>query len=461
MKTYSTIIIILTLVIGLHPVIGSPQHVYYFYIPYVNGNIPIQATIMFISPEKTEVALYRLEHGGIIVKHLINITIPKLKEFNVTVASGAYKIVANRRISILIYSGKRSYSGIDLTGLFPSLDGGYIGKEFIVIKVGGSGVGVGENIVVHAMEDTEIKIYDTSGRLIGQQVLKQNETALLKAPLSSGDICHVVSTGRIVVSQVAYDGMMFAIDATGKFKGTNLYAGHTAYEGHLLVFPYEKCRIRVTRTPQYGIQAEYAFSKQEVDSLSFFKTTYTRDTYYRIVSDKPVTVLAGDAKDLIEIEEIRGIAMLPVPANTPMRLYAPSGMIIFAPSSVTIKIRSQRGVDTLSLQQDQYYKYPRGVYEVVSDKPILIEVIGNGSSDVDGGSSIWDAEFLVSSQDLDLDLGPPARSKFVTRQERSNIHTIFIIVIVIVIIVLAIIVKKFKSPCVQSKRNFRIPFHEN
>ncbi len=443
MKSYLIIAAVLALTLGLYPSAGAPQYVYYFYIPYVNGDTPIQATIMFISPEKSEAALYKLEYGGTVIKHLVNVTLPKLKEVNITVSSGAYKIVVDKRVPILVYPGTRDYSSIDLTGFFPSMEGGYIGKEFIVIKVGGSGVGVGENLVVHAFEDAEIKIYSAAGKLLGQQALKQNETALLKASLSSGEICRVVSTGRIVVSQVDYQGMMFAIDATGRFKGTNLYAGHTAYEGHLLVFPYEVCKVRITRTPQYGVQAEHTFSGSELDNLGFFKTTYSRDTYYRIISDKPVTALAGDAKDVIEMEEIRGIALLPVPADTPMKLYAPSGMVIFAPHGASIKVRSQTGVDALNLQPDQYYKYPRGVYEVISDKSVLIEVIGNGSPDVDGGTSLWDAEFLISSQDLDLDLGPPAKSKYVEKQGIEG--SIYMAAIAAVIIIVLVTIAKKKA----------------
>ena len=422
MVGYLLIIIILTadaMFIGIN--CGLPnKYTYYFYLP-------TRGTLTLVGINASTVSVYKLTGVEYILKSKVNVD--RLEKVTITLERGFYKLVSTERVVAVAWIDE------DITTLYTSTEGGYVGREFII--PGFTGVGA-----VHAFEDSEITIYDRRGKKLQEFRLWQNETKMIAL---TADIFRIVSTGRIAVGQHNDQGIMFMVDATGKFRGKNLFGGHHSTMGVLVISPYQTCKVRVHFAIAAGKVVEHVFTEKDVENNIFWEYPNTAEAFYWIVSTGDVTVLVGEGEYNNTAAMLRGVAMAVIPAKMTFRVFAPTAMIVIPFKSGVIRINDE----TQEVLKGQPIICPmRGSYEIVANIPVTIEIIGTSESSL-AESKVWrDGECLLSDKDI-VDYGFPKPS---AKPKRGLSMTIIItIVIFMILLTMLIIFLLRRKECYQRK----------
>ncbi len=382
-------------------------YTYYFYLPS-------RGMLTLVGVNQSIVEVYRL-YGAEYV--LVNKTgVNRFERLDLTLEKGFYELISTGRVTAVAWVDP------DITTLYTSAKGGYVGREFIL--PGFTGV-----VAVHAFEDAKVVVYDSRGRRLQMFQLWQNETKLIT--LTGDVVFRVVSTGRIAVGQHADQGIMFMVDATGKFKGGNLFGGHHSTMGVLVVSAYQICRVKVNFVVPAGRTVEHVFTEKEVESNEFWEYSNTAEAFYWVVSTGDVTVLVGEGEHNNTAAMLRGISLAVLPAGETFRTFAPTAIIIVPFGDGTVRVNGE--------PQPAYIGQPiiysaRGCYEVRADVPVTIEVIGTSSASLAESTAWRDGECLVGNGDI-VDYGSPKPSS----KPRGGGFPISMITVAIPIAALAII----------------------
>lgn len=400
-------IILLLIILTMYFVhcISERQNVYTYYF-----YLPISGSLTIVGVNQSSIIIYKLY--GAEYTPLKELTVSRFEKVVLSIDRGFYKVVSKGRITIIA-------SISELTTLYTSTEGGYVGKEFIIPRFSG-------DLAVHAFEDSEVMVYSADGKKLVSFKLWQNETKTIT--LLGSDIFRIVSSGRIAIGQHAEQGMMFMVDVRGKFRGRNLFGGHHSTMGVVVVSVYEPCKVRVHPLPP-AKAVEHKFTEEEVSKNAFWEHPNVHPTFYWVVSDGDVTILVGEGEYNNTAAMLRGIAVAVIPANEVFRTFAPTALIVIPFKDGTIWVNGE----SQAVFEGQPIIYPsRGKYEIVADVPVTIEVIGTSAASLAESTAWRDGECLLSDRDI-VDYGPPKPSKK-PRGEMLPMHTIIIIIVVVAIV---------------------------
>ncbi len=326
-------------------------------------------------------------------------------------------IKASSRIIALLYIGPEDTVRAAVTTQIPSTSGGYVGQEFLFIQLTAP-------LYIHAFEDAEVRAYNAEGKELGRITLGQNDTKEFKiAGVKPGDVIRISSTGRIAAAQVADQGMMFAVDATGRFKGNNLFGGHYETRGHIILLAYQPCKAVVYLGREKAKIGEHVFTDEEVFKNKYWTMARPRTSLYWITSTGNVSALVGEGDLGNTPPDMRGVAFAAICSGETFKTYAPSGIVIFPTAKGTVRI----GEEAFQVDAGQPMVLYRGAYEITATMNLVIEALGNGEQDPQHPMS-HDGEYLLPDKDVGLNLGPPKPGvKRASEQPWLQIITIVII----------------------------------
>ncbi|MFB0504084.1 MAG: hypothetical protein ACETWE_09640 [Candidatus Bathyarchaeia archaeon] len=157
---------------------------------------PPQLTIVGIH-DGTSIKVYNLTDKGVIASLIINRT--ELRRIPLTNET-YFKVVSDKQVSVLLSGGAGFYGGIHGSSTFyPSIDGGYVGYEFVFAPVNST------NGALHIflVEDAHVTVQDAQGNVVEELEATAGATKttyLRKSPGGAYSLAletyTVVSTGR-------------------------------------------------------------------------------------------------------------------------------------------------------------------------------------------------------------------------------------------------------------------------
>jgi len=199
---------------------------------YINPDtVMTSGTVLVLGcHDETEVAVYRLP-GERLVKQA---TINKLERTSVELPNGTFfKVTSSKPATVMLLGGGWQAAGAQagISTFFPTVDGGFVGKEFVFLALEPS-VTYGRELPhsIFALEDSDVTIYNRDGSAAKQYRVKVNEAQWFS--LKNDTVYRIVSSGNIMVETFTigeYRGKPLAFPAVeGGFVGKRFYgAGHS------------------------------------------------------------------------------------------------------------------------------------------------------------------------------------------------------------------------------------------
>jgi len=209
---------------GLPRVSSSPESAYYGYVPArIWRNVTRLSNLTglteyYIDPESlattaelvtlgnadgTSVTVYELPGARVMGEY----TVDKLERVTVRLPNGTFfKVLSDKPATVMLVGGTGRGDAIARAGIstfFTSVEGGYVGREFIFMAVQPEfpGENVGEDAAlyhrIYALEDSEVTLEDASGVTVESFTLEANKVrGFILKPLG---VYRIVSTGYLMV----------------------------------------------------------------------------------------------------------------------------------------------------------------------------------------------------------------------------------------------------------------------
>ncbi len=409
------------------------QYTYYLHVP-PNSDICYLWGVGWFDGTKVEV--YELKPDGeeaLLTSAVLNrMEVKKLYTFSSRESDGWFiKVVASKRLGVLLDDRDATST------LYPSYNGTFTGKEFIIYGVIPSSLRPTGSLI-YAYEDAKVTIYDDKGKKIQEFALIQNRSKILKSIGLPGP-WHIVSTGRILCGTWSENSFAFLVDERGRFIGRHfagIVNGGSGFQTVVVIIPYEPALVRVYDAISNKLIAEKKLTEADVAVNNHWYLMFNRSEpiALRIVSTGDISVMCGSPEAGVGPEALNtplgdDFSVMGIQANVETRIFmshvnSSSYTILFAkePASVTIDgfYRINIGADgyvILTNREGLADNFPSlsgagkvlnigpRVHVIVSDKPVMLLLYQIGGDWNDWGN------YAVAFEDVGIDLGPPRPSK--------------------------------------------------
>ena len=457
-----TIALISLILLSFTEISISAQHgntyIYYGYIPsriFVNefhedsgrweilkDTIMDHGTVGIIGiTDATDVKVYTLPDNRLVK----NARIGRYEKLLVDLPNGTlFKICSTNPVSVMLMGGRLLDKGqLQTSTFFTSVDGGYVGKEFIFLQVGHPyfypvlWVGwhyrhFGFSTRVMALEDSHITLKDENGRVIMKFDLKANEEKTLN--VTHFRVYHLVSTGNVMVHSYTGGRSIFYPAIYGGFLGRVFYGGsneqpywkNPAYENWTFILTStEDNHIRVIDVHNRRLYFEMKIASMNATRL------HINTPFWILESKKPVILMwkSSDYKD-------GGLSILGLRANQTAAIYIPpreSYIFPYKDTIVTIDDIKMR------LHEDEPYRLREGLHVISTTENILIEVVNMQRHQGVGTFAVC----LPSIQSLNithkgLKIKPPLQFETGWRMPSWAYYIILVIAIILIAVALKI-----------------------
>jgi len=393
-----------------------------------------------------------------------------------------YKIITDKPVVAWLVGGsahnwpENNYGGCGGSTFYPSVEGSYVGREFIYIAGGtyyyttGTGSAwLGTDVYtqippasfetkVYSIQQADIKVYNASGALLYQ--FSMGPDMCKSFPSTCMVTYHVVSTGDIIL-QCAGGGNCFTIapSTNGNLVGKIHYGSTFAWQrGCFLCISYEAGDVNVYDVDTGVLLYEHNFSgageywyrgglgivtvrpgfnlEMALEQAAHANNVGTRNL--RFESTANIMVYIGDTESSYYDDDSPktigdDLAFAGGIDAKEFYVYAPTYLIIFAPSDVHLTINGT----SQDLKANHYLNLAgSALYHIVSDKPIIVEVEGLGTGAAATANDY--AEYLLSFPDI------PATSPEISIKSTFDITTVIVGAIVTLVVVISIIIIRNK-----------------
>lgn len=407
---YGICILLVLVLVALMPITDEiEEYVYYGYVPwnifwfkpykpiaeYTTKALLDERTIKergFVivvgNHDDTKVKIYRIPGVRLVNEFIVD----KMEYVLTPIPNGtSFKVVTDKPATVMLMGGDtfervvlernaspRFYGGpgwsVYPTTFLTSINGGYVGKEFIFLVT--SLAKPASNVIhIYSLEECEIRVYDSTGKIVESFKLKPNEVKGLM--LDGITTYRVVSTGHIMVSMgsiltgygiiaqhIAVGNFMYLPSATGGFVGTRFYAPST-HEWQL------KCTARFMAVPSEKTKAVvvdlvYHRKIRDVELGENVVKLKPEAEYIAVESDKPMVFVFYDPS------RGSGISYIGLGAGQTARILIPEGeayLFTYRKTEVTID-----GVP-ITLDADTILPLSKGVHTISTDSNIVIQAI--------------------------------------------------------------------------------------
>jgi len=317
LKGSETLLNVILLVVPVYTVLLTPQteYVYYGVVPERTYQyIPIEETDLsrgwrlipssiadrgYISilalQDGTQVRVYTLPGKELVYETTLN----SMQKHYVALRNGTmFKIVSNKLVSVLLISpppkggvpGVNATEGPIATGFYTSVEGSYVGREFVMEASQGL---LGFAVHIFALEKAEVTLTDEDGETQSYVLDANSYQRLRLKPLTT---YRVTSTGNIMIQSGATDETgyimrrsFFIPCAEGGFVGNRFYSKaigtYDVMEENLFVISaLEDTKVTVWDLGNRKILLE--FNVKAGEPVSFKPKAYA----IAVDSDKPITL---------------------------------------------------------------------------------------------------------------------------------------------------------------------------
>ena len=381
--------------------------------------------------------------------------VDKLKKFTYFIPHGTFfKVVSDKRVLVHLCGGSE-YLSMGAYGFYPSVKGGFRGKEFIIIPetIYYDSVNIlwtGRNLLLMGLSKGDFEVRDsinkwsTKGSL-DQHAVKDYFGWARRYPGTEdigpgySMIFYVKSSGDIQIAAATTGGFTAVPAVTGGFVGKLFFcpvyigfaeAGITA---SLVIVPLEPCEVVIYDNSLNEI-ARKKFSDSDIEKDAFwFYPMGNVKRFIIIKSSGDVTVLAGTTYGS-ESPEYLGddITFIGARPNQFIKFYAPTSAVLFTIEDTNVIIDGVKRY----LKADSYILLDRGVHSVKADKLVIIEILG-----VSTGWDSW-GSYLISPIDIMASFEVPEGFG----EKKGGINIIMITSIVaIVVVAVTIIIKRIRG----------------
>ena len=219
LKKYFVILVILQILLGLMYVTNNVnaeaeeyEYVYYAYAP-TEGVLNITGIY-----DNTHFEIYNLETKEVIAKGKLN----KMELFMYSFSEPTYfKIISDKPIVAWIARSNRHF-----ITFYPSVNGWYIGKEFIFMTTPSWWnpeiyLHLPEFYFIFSIERSHVIIYDDKGRKVYEFDISENSYKIIK--LKTYKFYHVKSTGNIMIMAPSEASFKYLPSLTGGFIGKHFF----------------------------------------------------------------------------------------------------------------------------------------------------------------------------------------------------------------------------------------------
>lgn len=351
------IVIMLVLLVRIFPSIPQVEYVYYGVIPgRIYQYIPIEETDLsrgwYILPasvadhgyisilalqDSTVARVYTLPDKKLVSEVMLN----RMQKQYIRLPNGTmFKIVSNKLVSVIIISppargipGVNATEGPIVTGFYTSIEGAYVGKEFIIDA---SQALLGFSYHIFALEDTKVAITDESGETQSFNLKANSYQRMNLKPLTT---YRIVSTGNIMVQSGATDETgyimrrsFFVPSAEGGFLGKRFYSKaigtyDVMEENFFVISALEDTKVTVWNLAETNVISEFYIKAGEY--TSFKPKAYA----IAVDSDKPVTLQflhSGSIKSASGIAYGVGFSYMGIRPNETIPFVLPGNSTIYA-----------------------------------------------------------------------------------------------------------------------------------
>jgi len=367
------------------------EWVYYGFSPWVNYTPPeIITRTMTINNatwlvvigynDSTKVTVYDVTGGG--HKVLESFTVDRMKAHAMKLLIEGYfsietffKVVSHKPVAVRMSGGLFQINGGNV--FYPSTDGGFAGKEFIVMTAPAGGAG--RDYIAFAIEDSTIEIRDKNDKIVRKLNVAANSSKRLE--LFMDRIYRIVSTGRSMISSWVSSGFTVCPNPTGGYSGRLFFASpyQTALYGSpiLLITPQERpTQVEVHDVGTDSLIVERSLGPREMWFINR-EVADLEGVRLMVRSDGEVIVYAGATLLQEGVSDspgqiAKGIAFVTVRADRPTTIFSVSDAFVFSPNGgAEIRINGL----TITVPRDSYKNIPAGQITVTSNKTVIIQSI--------------------------------------------------------------------------------------
>jgi len=299
--------------------------------------------------------------------------------------------------------------------LYPSADGGFIGKDFVFLAATTTDTYTeytrGVNFLMSALEDTDFSLKDstgkevTSGSAATREIISQvlacryqfGESRVVFGGSGNSILFSLESSGRVMVASQSTGDFFYVPAFTGGYRGKEFYtpsyvtrdeAGGSAA---ILVIPYEVGKVTIYDI-NLEVIAEKTFSQEDVENKNFWFQKFGKIKQNLLIkSEGDISVLSGTTRYLEDPSYLGDdIAFLGSQPNEELRFYAPTSAVVFSPLKASAIINGE----TVQFEADDYMVLGSGVHTVNADQTLIIQVLGTSV-----GWISWGA-YLIEPMDV-------------------------------------------------------------
>ncbi|RLG80976.1 MAG: hypothetical protein DRO40_10355, partial [Thermoprotei archaeon] len=357
---------------------ASAEHVYYGYVPpstdignideLINGEIrnytpPSGTALLDVVgiEDNTKVDVYDISTGQLIASLKVN----SMEKRTLFISYGTYfKIIANKRIAACISGGNMyPHDGGAIihgsAGFYPSIEGGFRGKEFVFIPIvvrDSYMREVGYNAYILGLTKADFELIDSSGFWSLKDTVNQHSAKryLLWSRVNHGSpamgagnsmIFHLTASDDIFLV-AANGGSLIAVPAvTGGFVGklfiVPIHMTIGSKVSALLIIPCEPGKVEIYDASSGEKIAEKSFSESDVaqNTYWFKKFSQTREEEYIIKSTGNIVVYTGATEGGEDPQDMGpDVTIVGARPNELIKVFVPTIGIIFAPEDVKVTI---------------------------------------------------------------------------------------------------------------------------
>ena len=467
-----TIVTIALLILGVNVGnVSSEKNVYYGYVPpstdiaangqveeliegvYYNYTPPSGTAILDVLglEDNTHFKIIDLSTGEVLAEGKVD----RLKKFTYFIPHGTFfKVVSDKRVLVHICGGS-DYLDMGAYAFYPSVKGGFRGKEFIIIPETISDqvtsyYRAGFNLLLMGLSKGDFEVRDSINKWSTKGSLDQHAVKRYHAwgrrfhgteDIGPGYsmVFYIESSSDIQIAAATTGGFAAVPAVTGGFVGKLFFCPayiswfERGISASLIIVPLEPCEVVIYDNSLNEV-AKKKFTENDVSNNVFWfysMGNVKKDVIIKSTGD--ITVLAGTTYGS-ESPEYLGddITFIGARPNQLIKFYAPTSAVLFTIEDTNVIIDGARR----SLKADSYILLDRGVHSVKADKLVIIEILG-----VSTGWYSW-GSYLISPIDIMASFEVPEGFG----EKKGGINIIMITSIVaIVVVAVTIIIKRIRG----------------
>ncbi|MEM2673668.1 MAG: hypothetical protein QXG34_02995, partial [Candidatus Bathyarchaeia archaeon] len=392
-------------------------------------------------------------------------TINKFEKKHFFVPFGTFfKVISSKRAGIFLSGGASIYEpdGREeppggTSTFYPSLTGGFRGKEFIFVAapathpMGYSRDRIGYNFYLFALDEADWALSDSvekwsqSGHLSQRgtkQMTLQSRTFYHTYAETHGGggydtVFYLRTTGDVMVSSCGgLDDFIVVPAVTGGYVGKVFYASAALTfggEGRTVAFviiPLEECDVTVY-DGGLNVIAKHTFTSSDVANRNYWFHTLGEGRFDFIVeSTGDICFMVGKTDGAASIDFLGDdVTFVGARPNQEVRFYVPTAAVIFAPEDLVVSID---GGAPIRMAKDEFRLLESGAHSIKADKHIIIEVLAVGNGWTGWGS------YLIEPLDLDATFEVPENLLSKGVDYTNYIIAGSVVAVIVVIAVLAL-----------------------